>query len=124
MDLDELIKSKSEYMKKEDVGVDGVDLTILGFKKVKVENKGVTEEKVALIFMENGYKPLLLGITKKDELKQVTGATTTDQCKGKVINVFCDPGIRFGTAVVGGVRIREPVGIKAPTPADEEDVPF
>ena len=135
MDLDELVQGKSNYMRKEDVGQDGVDLTILGFKKVKVESDdGNTEEKIAMLFVEDDYKPMLLNITNKDLLKEATGAITTEDCKGKRINVYNDPSVRFGKKQVGGLRIRPTLGAAASKLAKAElglgedyrtvDVPF
>ena len=123
MDLDDLVRAKSEYLKKEDVGDQGVNLTILGFKRVKVEGDEGEEDKVALLWTQGWFKPLLLNITNKDSLKSILGAVTTDDCKGKVINVYNDPSIRFGQKVVGGVRLREATGLAA-SRAGDTSVPY
>jgi len=123
MNLDELIKSKSDYLKKEDVGEDGVNLTIKGFKKVQVEGDNGEEEKIAMFFAEENYKPLLLNITNKNRLKIATGQDTVEGVKGKVINVYNDPYVEFGGKITGGVRIRAAVG-GTKSPELESNVPF
>ena len=59
-DLDSLVTSNSKYMKKEDVPEDGVDLTIKHFTKEVVKGDDGEEQKAAVHFVEDGYKPLLL----------------------------------------------------------------
>lgn len=122
MNLDELVKSKSDYLKKEDVGEEGVNLTIRGFKKVQVEGDNGEEEKIAMFFAEENFKPLLLNITNKNRLKIATGEETVEGVKGKTVNVYNDPYVEFGGKITGGVRIRAAVGAK-PAPL-ETDVPF
>jgi len=123
MNLDELVKSKSDYLKKEDVGEDGVNLTIRGFKKVQVEGDNGEEEKIAMFFAEENFKPLLLNITNKNRLKIATGEDTVEGVKGKTINVYNDPYVEIGGKITGGVRIRAAVGATKTVPL-ETDVPF
>lgn len=127
MDLDELVKSNSKYLQKEDVGTSGRNLTIRGFKRVVVEADGEEEEKVAMFFTDDNLKPMLLNVTNKNRLKIATGAKTTDDVKGKTINVYNDPYVEFGGKVVGGLRIREAQAGAPPAPpaADpNDDIPF
>ena len=131
MDLDDLVKSSSEYMKKEDVSEEGVNLTIKEFRKVVVKTDDGEEQKIALYFVEEGYKPLVLNITNKNRLKAATGETTTEGVKGKTICVFNDPFVEFGGKTVGGVRIKKataPAHVVGSGPNKGEtlhdDVPF
>jgi cation diffusion facilitator CzcD-associated flavoprotein CzcO len=129
MDLDSLVTSNSKYMKKEDVPEDGVDLTIKHFTKEVVKGDSGEEQKAAIHFVEDGYKPLLLNQTNIARIKAATGETTVDGVKGKKVKVFCDPFVEFGGRMVGGVRIKkadaakvEPVlGTKD---APNDDIPF
>lgn len=114
MDLDSLVTSNSKYMKKDDVPEDGVDLTIKQFSKEVVKGDGGDEQKVALHFEEDGYKPLLLNQTNIARIKAATGETTTEAVKGKKVKVFCDPFVEFGGRMVGGVRIKKADAVKAP----------
>jgi hypothetical protein len=127
MDLDELVTSKSEYLKKEDVGEAGVNLTIKAFKKVRLKGDGGEEEKIVMMFEED-YKPMVLNLTNKNRLKAATGAKTTDDVKGKVINVYNDPMVDFGGEIVGGLRIRKSTAPPPPPaqadPGFNDDVPF
>lgn len=126
MNLDELVTGNSEYLRKEDVTEAGVNLTIKGFKRVKVKNDDGEEDKVAMYFVEEGYKPLLLNITNKNRLKVATGESTVEGVKGKTICVFNDPYVEFGGKIVGGVRIRAANGAKpaAVESGPDDDIPF
>lgn len=124
MNLDEMVKSKSEYLKKEDVGEAGKNLTISGFKRVKVDGEHGEEEKIAMFFAEEGYKPMLLNITNKNRLKAATGETTSEGVKGKTVNVYNDPMVDFGGKIVGGLRIRPATNGASQTATTDDDIPF
>lgn len=131
---DDLVESKSKYLKQSDVGEDGVVLTVRGFKREVLETDGnEEEEKTILYFTEAQYKPMVLGPTNRDLLKIATGAATPGEAKGKRVVVYADPTVSFGGKVTGGLRIRK-VPVPKPVPktvaqpavsADfDDDVPF
>lgn len=131
MDLDELVKSNSKYLQKEDVGTAGKNLVVKGFKKVVVEADGTEEDKIAMFFTDDSLKPMLLNVTNKNRLKiACEGARTTDDVKGKTINVYNDPFVEFAGKVVGGLRIRNAQPETASTVVaggkidEDDDLPF
>jgi len=107
MSFDQLVPTNSNFLKKEDVGEDGVILTIAGFRHdvVKDEN-GQNEQKVVLDFAEQGYKPMVLNSTNSQLLKNATGCNTPREAKGKRVVVYNDPNVSFGSKVTGGLRIK------------------
>jgi hypothetical protein len=130
MELDDLVTSKSRYLKKEDVGTEGKNLTIAAFEKVMVKNDdGDEEQKVIIHFTNQDFKPMILNISNKDALKEITGETTVEGVKGKTVNVYNDPKVKFGPKAVGGLRIREarpaaPLNRGALGGKSDADVPF
>jgi len=104
MTFDQLVPSKSDYLKKEDVGI-GVALTIRGFKREMIEGDHGDEEKTIMGFVEPGYKPMILNRTNASLLAVATGTNNVGEAIGKKIWVFNDPTIPFGGKVVGGLRI-------------------
>lgn len=128
LSFDRLVPKDSKYLAKDDVGEDGADLTIRGFKTEAVKGDHGDEQKVVLYFVEEGYKPMILNQTNSKRIGISTGAKTAGEAKGKKINVYCDPMIEFGGEIVGGLRIRKPTGAAAaPAPKVDEfndDVPF
>ena len=126
MSFDRLVPKESKYLAKDDVGEDGVDLTIRGFKSEAVKGDHGDETKVILYFVEEGYKPMILNQTNSKRIGIATGAKTAGDAKGKKVNVYCDPMVEFGGDIVGGLRIRKATGNVAPPPADDfnDDVPF
>lgn len=128
-DLDSLVTSNSKYMKKEDVPEDGVDLTIKHFTKEVVKGDDGEEQKAAVHFVEDGYKPLLLNQTNIARIKAATGEKTVEGVKGKKVKVFCDPFVEFGGRMVGGVRIKKADAQPDPRLAsggelNESNIPF
>lgn len=121
MSFGELVPSKSKYLSKDDVGEDGVDLTIRGFKREVVEGDNGDEDKTVLYFVEPGYKPMILNKTNSNRLGIATGVATAGEARGKVVNVFNDPFVEFGGKVTGGLRIRKAQGMSAPPPAPKMD---
>ncbi len=124
---DALVPSESKYLKKEDVGEDGVILTIRGFKREMLEADGKEEEKTVLYFVEREFRPMVLNITNKELLKMATGAASPAQARGKQIVVFADPSVGFAGKITGGLRIKKVPAPPATTPKDaafDDDFPF
>jgi hypothetical protein len=101
-----MVKSKSDFLAKEDVGEDGRNLTIAGFDKRMVGREADAEEKFVILWEED-MKPLTLNKTNKNKLKALFGDVDSKELRGKVINVYNNPDIEFGGEIVGGVRIRK-----------------
>ena len=126
MKLDELVPTDSKYLTKEDVGENGLDLTIAGFKRVVVGEGENADERAIMGFTGEGIKPMVLNKTNMRRLKVILKAETTEECKGKVVNVFNDPLIEFGGKIVGGIRIRQAQGKTEPGIDDDfnDDIGF
>lgn len=121
MSFDALVPKESKYLSKEDVGEDGVILTIKGFTREILKSDDGEEEKVVMSFVEPGYKPMILNRTNSQLLPVVTGANNVGEAKGKKVVVYNDPTIGFGGKITGGIRLKKVSG----TPrAAESDVPF
>lgn len=107
MPFEQLVPTNSNYLKKDDVGEDGVILTIRGFahETIKDEN-GQPEQKVVLHFVEQGYKPMVVNSTNAQLLKIATGCLTAGEARGKRVVVYNDPNVSFGGKVTGGLRIK------------------
>lgn len=110
----ELVPTKSTYLKKDDVGEDGVILTIKGFTQETIEGDHGDEIKVVMHFVEEGYKPMVLNSTNAAVLGKITGAATAGEARGKQIVVYDDPSVSFGGKVTGGLRIKRVQGAPAP----------
>ena len=121
--LDNVAPAASHYLQKGDVTEAGRILTVAGIGSAELDNDGKPEIKHILKFAED-CKPMVLNVTNRELLKQVTGATTVGQLKGKRITVYNDPSVMFGGRMTGGLRIKA-----APEPVNQDskpndDIPF
>ena len=131
MSFDQLVPKNSNYLSKEDVGEDGVILTIKGFKEEQIEGDDGLENKIVMYFHEN-YKPMIINRTNSQLIQIATSARTTGEAVGKEIVVYCDPTVGFGGKITGGIRIKKmpgaPKQAKSSNPQDltdiDSDVPF
>ena len=122
MELDELITSKSSYLKQADVPVGGMNVTVRGFKREEMkDDAGKPEEKIVLYFTEL-EKGLVMNLVNRENLKEATGESTVEGVKGKVVNLYNDKNVMFGTKKTGGLRIREKQAEAAKELNDE--IPF
>lgn len=126
--FDQLVPSKSKYLTKDDVGEDGLILTVKGFRMETLETDDGNEDKMVLHFMEN-VKPMVLNRTNAQLMSLATGAKVAGEAKGKQIVVYNDPTVSFGGKITGGLRIKKLTS--APKPAtgksdldDSDDIPF
>lgn len=122
LSFDQLVPSKSKYLAKDDVGEDGMILTIKGVRMETLESDEGPEDKVVLHFMEN-VKPMVLNRTNSQLIAIATGAKTAGEAKGKKIVVFNDPTVSFGGKITGGLRIRKATGAPK-APEGDEGIPF
>ena len=104
--LDSLVPSESKYLSKEDVGEEGMNLTIAGFKIDTVGQGENADQRCIMGFVED-VKPMVVNKTNMRRIKHITGAETTGQARNKKINVYSDPLVEFGGKLVGGLRIRQ-----------------
>lgn len=137
LSFDQLVPSKSKYLTKDDVGEDGMILTIKGFRMETLEGDDGDEDKMVMHFVES-VKPMVLNRTNSQLVGMSTGARTAGEARGKQIVVYNDPNIAFGKRITGGLRIKRvsaPPRPAAPpaaqTPAgapandfDDSDIPF
>jgi len=125
MTFDQLVPSKSKYLTKDDVGEDGLILTIKGFRMETLESDDGNEDKMVMHFMED-MKPMVLNRTNAQLVGVATGAKTAGDAKGKQIVVYNDPTVSFGGKITGGLRIKKLAGApKAAPVADPDDgIPF
>jgi hypothetical protein len=109
MSFDQLVPSNSNYLSKEDVGEDGVVLTIKGFKTETIKTDDGDEQKMVMYFEEN-YKPMIVNRTNAQLIGIATGAATAGDARGKEIVVYNDPTVGFGGKITGGIRIKKLAG--------------
>jgi hypothetical protein len=125
MSFDSLVPKDSKYLSKEDVGEDGLILTVKGFTMETMKGDNGDEDKVVMHFMED-MKPMILNRTNSQLISVATGAKVAGEARGKQIIVYNDPTISFGGKITGGLRIRKITGAPkaAPARAESESVPF
>jgi len=129
MTFDQLVPSKSKYLTKDDVGEDGLILTVKGFRMETLESDEGNEDKMVLHFVED-VKPMVLNRTNAQLIAVATGAKVAGDAKGKKIVVYNDPTVSFGGKITGGLRIKkisgQPKAAPASAPRDEldDEVPF
>lgn len=135
MSFAQLVPTNSNYLKKEDVGEDGVILTIKGFKQETIKGDAGEETKIIMYFMESDYKPMVLNNTNATILGKITGCETAGEARGKQVVVYEDPTVSFGGKNTGGLRLKKVQGAPAAPraaakPASQaadpfdDDVPF
>ncbi len=126
MSFDQLVPSNSKYLTKDDVGEDGIVLTIKGFRMETLKSDDGEEDKTVLHFVED-VKPMVLNRTNAQLVGVATGAKTAGEARGKQIVVFNDPTVSFGGKITGGLRIKKIAGQPkaAPKVKDEaDDIPW
>ena len=124
LSFDQLVPKNSKYLSKEDVGEDGVILTIKGFKIEEVGEGDELETKTVMYFVEN-VKPMVLNRTNAQLIKIATGAETAGDARGKQVVVFNDPTVGYAGKITGGVRIKKLAGQPKPFDGPEGDgIPF
>jgi hypothetical protein len=130
MTFDQLVPSNSKYLTKDDVGEDGLVLTIKGFRMETLKSDDGEEEKMVLHFKEN-VKPMVLNRTNAQLVGVATGAKTAGDARDKQIVVYNDPTVSFGGKITGGLRIKKLTGAPRSAPPvsagadfDDGEIPF
>jgi hypothetical protein len=106
---DNIVPSESKYLKQDDVGEEGKNLTVKEFGREVLKGDHEDEEKTILHFKED-VKPLVLNKANSKLLARHTGASVPNEAVGKVVNVYANPDIEFGGRITGGIRIRKATG--------------
>lgn len=128
LSFDQLVPSNSKYLTKDDVGEDGLVLTVKGFRMEELKGDEGSEDKMVLHFVED-VKPMVLNRTNAQLVGVVTGAKTAGEARGKQLVVYNDPTVSFGGKITGGLRIKKVAGAPKSAPASKpkdelEDVPW
>lgn len=126
MTFDQLVPSNSKFLTKDDVGEDGLVLTIKGFRMETLKGDDSEEDKMVLHFMED-VKPMVLNRTNAQLVGVCTGAKTAGEARGKQIVVYNDPTVSFGGKITGGLRIKKVSGTPKAAPAkrdEAEEIPW
>lgn len=129
LSFDQLVPSNSKYLTKDDVGEDGLILTIKGFRMESLKSDDGEEDKMILHFMED-VKPMVLNRTNAQLVGVCTGAKVAGEARGKQIVVYNDPTVSFGGKITGGLRIKKVAGqprnaaITPPRNDLDEEIPF
>lgn len=130
MSFDQLVPSNSKYLGKNDVGEDGLILTIKGFRMETLKSDEGDEDKMVMHFMED-VKPMVVNRTNAQLIGVATGAANAGDARGKKIVVFNDPTVGFGGKITGGLRIKKVTGAPRPAAAatsvdnfDDASIPF
>ena len=100
-----------------------MNLTIAGFK-IDMVGQGKDQEQRCIMGFQEDVKPMIVNKTNMGRLKHITGAETTGQARGKVINVYNDPMVEFGGKLTGGIRIRQATQAPQGQGFDDSSVPF
>ena len=105
--------AESKYMKKDDVGEEGLVVIVKGFRRDNLAMDGQPEEMKWVMGVTGTslsgepLKPVVMGPTNIQALQHATGAENPAGTIGKKIVIYCDPNVTMMGKVVGGLRIRK-----------------
>lgn len=87
---------------------DGQDLiaTIDYVAQEKVVGVGGKSEVEVVAHFSDGNKPLILNKTNMKTIQKIYKTPYIEDWKGRMIQIYYDPSIKFGRETVGGLRIR------------------
>jgi hypothetical protein len=126
MTFDSLVPSNSKYLTKDDVGEDGLVLTIKGFRNETIKGDDGEEDKIVLHFVED-VRPMIINRTNSQLIGVCTGAKTAGEARGRQIVVYNDLTVSFGGKITGGLRIKKVAGAPkqaAPKRDEADDIPW
>ena len=113
MNIDDYMKSDSDWLKKDDVNYKGMNVTI---SAVTEELVGQEKEKKLALHFRGDVKAMLLNKVNLRILAAMFG-TDTKEWMGEAVNVYNDPTVNFNGAT-GGLRIRPATAERQPKPAE------
>lgn len=87
---------------------EGRDLiaTIDYVQKEKVTGVGGKTEEEVVAHFSDGNKPLILNKTNMKTIQKIYKTPYIEDWKGRKIQIYYDPTVKFGRDTVGGLRIR------------------
>lgn len=95
-----------KYLKQEDFEPEKV-MTIKGANYFMLKKDDGTEEKKVGIIFEEDPRPLIMNKTNWADLGNILGSTDSDDWIGQKATFYRDPNVRFGSKVVGGIKVKE-----------------
>lgn len=98
---------ESRFLKKEDVGREGVVVTIRHITQENVAKQNEEQDLQWALHFEELEKPMVLKPTNANMISAILGEEETDNWAGKQICIFEDPTIMFGGKLVGGIRVKD-----------------
>ncbi len=115
---------KSNYLKKEDCGPNGILVTVKGVVEENIAKEGAPEEFKWCLHIEEHEKPMVLNSTNGQLIAVILGSENSDDWIGKRIVLYNEPGVtNLQGKVVGGIRVRAPRGRAAQVNAVPKPVP-
>jgi hypothetical protein len=123
----------SKFLKRADVGEDGMVVTIVNVHEANVAKEGDPEENKWVMVFREVDKPMVLNSTNAQLCEKYLGSDNTDDWAGKKVLVYDDPSVQYAGKMVGGLRIkRAPGGIPSGAGAkgakaavsEDDQVPF
>jgi len=105
---------ESNYIKKEDVGVNGKNLTVRELKHENVAGDNHPPEHKWVLYFNEAKKGLVLNQTNIALIAHVVGSEETNDWTGKQIQLFEDPTVGYAGKITGGIRVRHPSNSTAP----------
>lgn len=121
---------ESKFIKKEDVGEDGKNLTIKSLENENIAGEDKAPDMKWVLYFKEAKKGMVANWTNLQIIAKVCGSEESDDWIGKVVNVYEDPMVDFGGKIVGGIRIRKATGsspepvAKTGTDDFDDDIPF
>ena len=73
----------------------------------KVVGVGGKTEMEMVAHFSDGNKPMVLNKTNMKTISQIYGTPYIEEWRGRAIQIYFDPSIKFGREVTGGLRIRK-----------------
>ena len=95
----------STYLSKEDITAPLV-ASIESVQKETIQSEHGEEERPVMRFREDG-KPLILNGTNWD-VCEATFGEESDKWRGRTVEIYVDPRVKFKGKTVGGIRLRLP----------------
>ena len=99
----------SEYLKSEDVDDSGgeMQLTIKGISVKDYEEEDGSKTRKGILTFSEIEKKMTLNVTNNNALCTMFGSKDIDKnWPGKVVTLYVDHNVKYGTKIVSGLRIR------------------
>ena len=102
----------SQYFNQDDVRAGPIRAVIADVRIETVRGASGEEEKPVIYFTDSALKHLVVNRTNWDTIEEAYGPDA-ELWTGKAIELYHDPGVRVGSEVKGGVRVRIPRAVAA-----------